>query len=184
MEKSSLIMGSTPRTTRPTIVDDANALNTACQENAHRLVTFRLESQRYALPLTAVERVLRMVEVSPLPKAPAIVLGVVNYHGRVIPVIDLQRRFGLPARSYGLSSSLVVARTERRTLALPVDEVLGVQEVASEIVSPPATVCPGIGLVVGIAALPDGVLFIHDVDTFLSLEEETQLGHALEATPP
>lgn len=64
-----------------------------------------------------------------------IVLGVINFHGRVIPGLDLQRRFGLPTCNYGLSATLFVARTKRRTLALPVAEVFGVQEVAAEIVS-------------------------------------------------
>ena len=183
MDKPSLTVESTSRVSQ-SLSDDVTASDPVRQDSVHCLVIFHLENQRYALPLTAVERVLRMVAVSPLPQAPAIVLGVVNYHGQVIPVIDLQRRFGLPTRHYGLSATLLVVRTERRTLALPVDEVLGVQEVATDIVSPPATVCPGIGLLVGIVALPDGVLFIHDVDAFLSLDEEAQLGQALEATLP
>jgi hypothetical protein len=49
-----------------------------------RLVVFRLEEQRYGLPLAAVERVLPMVAVATLPKAPAVVLGVINVGGRVI----------------------------------------------------------------------------------------------------
>lgn len=182
MDKLSLTVGSEPRISQsPT--DDTSPSDTARQGSVRRLVAFRLEGQRYALHLSVVERVLRMVAVSPLPKAPAIVLGVVNLHGQVIPVLDLQRRFGLPSHNYGLSSTLLVARTNRRTLALPVNEVLGVQEVAAEIVTLPATVCPGIGLVVGIAALPDGVLFIHDLDTFLSLDEEQRLTEALEGQP-
>lgn len=181
MDNPSLTVKSTPRIS-PSPPDDATASDPFRHGSVHRLVIFRLENQRYALHLTAVERVLRMVAVSPLPKAPAIVLGVVNFHGQVIPVLDLQRRFGLSARNYGLSSTLLVAQTKRRTLALPVTEVFGVQEVAAENVSLPTAVCPGIGLVVGIAALSDGVLFIHDLDAFLFLEEEQQLASVFEAS--
>jgi purine-binding chemotaxis protein CheW len=144
-----------------------------------RLVVFRLEGQRYALPLPLVERVWRMVEVAPLPRAPAIVLGVINLHGQVIPVLDLQRRFGRPADRHGLTSCLLVARTSRRRLALPVNEVLGVQAVAAETVTLPDTLFPGIGLVAGIVTLPDGVLFIHDLETFLSVDEAQRLTEAL-----
>jgi purine-binding chemotaxis protein CheW len=63
---------------------------------------------------------------------------------------------------------------------LPVDEILGVQEVPSENVTLPDAVLPGTGLVAGIAALSDGVLLIHDLDTFLSLDEEQRLTEALE----
>ena len=181
MDKPSLTVKSTPRVSQSP-PDDATASDPFRHGSVHRLVIFRLENQRYALHLTAVERVLRMVAVSPLPMAPAIVLGVINFHGRVIPVLDLQRRFGLPIRNYGLNATLLVARTKRRTLALPVTEVFGVQEVAAENVALPAAVCPGIGHVVGIAALSDGVLFIHDLDAFLSLEEEQQLASAFEGT--
>jgi len=149
----------------------------------HRLVAFRIEDQRYAVQLPVVVRVLRMVAVSPLPQAPSIVLGVINVHGQIIPVLDVLRRFGLSACKYGLSSTLLIARTNRRTLALPVNEVLGVQEVTSEIVTSPSALVPGVGLVVGIAAFPDGMLFIHDLDAFLSLDEEQQLSSALEEPP-
>ena len=145
------------------------------------LVVFAIEGQRYALNLPVVERVLPMAEVSPLPEAPAVALGVINIHGQVIPVLDIRRRFGLPIRDYGLDTHLLVARTTRRTLALPVDEVLGVQEIAIEDVTLPETVLPGIGRVEGIVTLPDGLLFIHNLSTFLSLDEERRLTKALEA---
>jgi purine-binding chemotaxis protein CheW len=92
------------------------------------LVVFLLAEQRYALPLRMVERVLPMVAVSPLPQAPPMTLGVINLHGTVIPVVDLRRRFGFPQHEYGLAAHLLLARTTRRTLALPVDEVLDVRK--------------------------------------------------------
>jgi purine-binding chemotaxis protein CheW len=143
-------------------------------------VVFRLEGQRYAFQTFAVERVLPMVALAPLPKAPAVTLGVINLHGTVIPVLDIRLRFGFPPRDYGITAHLLVARTSRRTLAVPVDEVVGVQEVTVDTVTAPAAVLPGIGHVAGIVALADGLLFIHDLDTFLSLEEERELTTALE----
>ena len=92
-------------------------------------VVFCLEGQRYALHLSQVERVLSMVAVSPLPETPAVVAGVINYRGSVVPVLDLRPRFGFARREFGLTDQLLLARTTRRMLALPVDEVLGVNEV-------------------------------------------------------
>lgn len=150
------------------------------------LVVFVIDAQWYALPLAAVERVLPMVAVAPLPQAPPIALGMINLHGVALPVLDMGRRVGLPAREYGVTAQLLVARTPRRTMALPVDEVLGVREVAAQTVSPPDAVLPGLAHVAGIAALPDGMLLIYDLDAFLSLEEECHLTCALEegAAPP
>lgn len=150
------------------------------QSTVLRLVVFVIDEQRYALPLLAVERILPMIAVSPLPQAPAVVLGVINLHGQVLPVVDIRRRFGLAPRDFGLRAHLLVARTSRRTLVVPVDEVLGVSEVAAGAVTPPDAVLPGIGHVAGIVALADGLLFIHDLDAFLSLDEERQLTESLE----
>ncbi len=144
------------------------------------LVVFGIAGQRYALDLPVVERVLRMVQVSPLPKAPPIVLGVINFHGQIIPAIDLVRRLGHSPDHYGLSSFLMVAKTSRRRLAFPVGQVHGVQEVPIESITLPEAGLLGTGLVAGVLALPDGVLFIHDLDTVLSLNEEQGLTQALD----
>ncbi|MBI2494181.1 MAG: purine-binding chemotaxis protein CheW [Candidatus Rokubacteria bacterium] len=146
------------------------------------LVAFVIDGQRYALALGAVERVLPMVAVSPLPRAPAIALGVINVHGTIVPVVDVRRRFGLPARDFGVTTRLVIARAGRRTLAVPADEVLGVVEVAAESVVPPEALLPGIGHVAGVVALPDGLMFIHDLDAFLSPDEERRLSEALDGS--
>jgi purine-binding chemotaxis protein CheW len=146
---------------------------------AGRLVAFRLDEQLFGLPLETVERVLPMVAVTPLPQAPAIARGVIDVHGRITPVVDLRRRLGFPDRTLGLTAHLLVGRTRRRTLALPVDAVLGVREVETAV--PAGAVLPGLAHLAGIVAMPDGLLFIHDLDAFLSLDEERQLATALEA---
>jgi purine-binding chemotaxis protein CheW len=144
------------------------------------LLAFRLGEQRYGLPLQAVERVLPMVAIAPLPQAPRIVLGMVNFHGEVVPVVDVRRRLDLPPREYGLDSWLLVVRTSRRVLALPVDAVEGVVPVTPDRVTSSSAFFPGIAHVAGIVSLDDGLLFIHDPEAFLSLDEERHLAAALE----
>lgn len=146
---------------------------------ARALVVFAVAGRRYALDLSAVERVLPMVAVSPLPRAPDIALGVVNIHGTIVAVVDIRRRFGLPPGATALRDRLLVARTARRVLALVVDAVVGVTEVSRGAITATEAVLPGIGYVAGVAALSDGVLFIHDIEAFLSLDEERRLCRAL-----
>jgi purine-binding chemotaxis protein CheW len=122
-----------------------------------------------------------MIAVAPLPKSPSITLGVINLHGRVLPVVDLRRRFNLPLREYGLTTHLLVVHTTQRQLGLPVDEVVGVMEVSRSAVTPP-TILTGIGHVLGIVPLADGLLFIHDLERVLSLDEERSLARALGET--
>ena len=151
------------------------------EASALQVVVFVLDGQRYAFPLATVQQVLPMAAPAPLPEAPLIALGVINLHGLIVPMLDLRRRLGLPPREYGPADRLVVARSSRRLLAIPVDEALGVMEVAMGSVIPPEVILPGIGRVAGVAPLADGLLFIHDLDSFLSLDEEQGLTAALEA---
>ena len=143
------------------------------------LVAFSVEGVRYAIALAWAERALPMVAVTPVPGAPAVVLGVINIGGTVVPVVDLRRRLGLPAREWGVAARLLLVRTPRRLLAIPADEVLGVLEVETAAVTLTPTVLPGLGRVSGIAALEDGLLFLYDVEAFLSEDEHRALGQAL-----
>ena len=89
---------------------------------SNQLVVFLLNEQRYALYLPVVERVVSAVEVTPLPKAPDIVLGVINMQGKVIPVVNIRRRFGLPERQIDLSDQFIIANTTKRPVVLVASE--------------------------------------------------------------
>lgn len=144
------------------------------------LVVFALDDQRYALLLPAVDRVVRMVTITPLPNAPDIILGAANFKGQVIPVINVRRRFCLPEREIALTDQLVVAHTARRPIALVVDEVLDVVACAGQNLIATENILPRIDYVEGVIKLADGLIFIHDLNKFLSLEEEGSLDQALE----
>lgn len=153
-------------------------------KDADSIIVFTLDDQRYALPLRAVDRVVRMVEITPLPKAPDIVLGVINLQGQIIPVINMRRRFRLPEREIALADQLVVAHTARRPVALVADAVLDVIVCPAQSLIAAEDVIPNIEYVEGVIKLEDGLILIHDLDKFLSLEEEDSLAHALESSAP
>ena len=101
-------------------------------------VVFRLDGERFALPLDQVEIVLRMVSVTPAPDAPPWVIGVIDLHGRVIPVADLRQRLGHPAKEPHRDDRLLVMSLAERTFALVVDEVTEVLALPdSEVEIPP-----------------------------------------------
>ena len=149
-------------------------------DSPHQLVVFNLDDQRYALRLSAVERIVMVAEITPLLKAPQIVLGVLNIQGRVIPVIDIRKRFNLPARETLLSDHMIIAHTASRTVAMTADAVSGVIVRRGEEITLPGKIVPGLEYVEGVVKLDDGLLLIHNLETFLSLEEETALQHAME----
>ncbi len=85
-------------------------------------VIFRIGMQRYALPLAVVERVVRMVSIVPVPETPPWLIGVIDLHGRLIPVIDLRDRLGHPVRNIHPDDRLLVLSLTERSVALAVDE--------------------------------------------------------------
>lgn len=145
----------------------------------NQLVVFTLGDHNYAMRLSAVERAVRMVEITSLPKAPEIVIGVINMQGRIVPVLNMRKRFRLPEREPGLNDQLLIARTSKRTVALVVDTVRDVIEHAMEETIVPQMIVPGLEYVTGVIKLEDGLLFIHNLDQFLSIEEEEALETAI-----
>ncbi|OIQ87420.1 chemotaxis protein CheW [mine drainage metagenome] len=146
----------------------------------NQFVVFTLGEQRYALRLSAVERIVRAVQIDPLPQAPEIVLGIVNIQGRIVPIINLRRRFHLPEREIALSDQFVIAHTSRRPVGLVVDAVTDVIECPEQGVASGDSILPDMEYVAGVVKLQDGMVFIHDLDSCLSLEEEATLKLALE----
>lgn len=146
-----------------------------------QLAVFLLDAQRYALSLDRVDRVVRAVAVSPLPHAPDIVMGLINVQGRPIPVINVRRRFRLPERRIALTDRIVIAHTDQRPVGLVVDAVADVTAYPAHSMIEAGDILPGLEYVEGVVKLPDGLAYIHDLDRFLSLEEETALAQAMES---
>ena len=142
-------------------------------------VAFTLDEGHYALDLSAVERIIQTVEITLLPEAPDIVLGVINIHGKIIPVVNISRRFHLPEKDIEPTNRLIIAHTLKRTVALVVDVVLGVIETPEDRVVKTNTVLPGMDYVQGVVKREDGMILIHDLNKFLSLEEEKTLDTAI-----
>ncbi len=147
---------------------------------SEKLAIFTLEEQRYALRLAVVERVVHAVAISPLPQAPEIVLGIINIQGMIIPIINVRRRFLLPEREIALTNRLIIARAARRSVGLVVDTVSDVMEYPEQNITETENILPGLEYVEGVMKLEDGMVYIHDLDLFLSLEEETSLAQAME----
>ena len=144
-----------------------------------KIVLFSLDEPRYALYLSTVERVVRAVEITPLPKAPDIVLGVINFQGEIIPVIDIRDRFHLPGRERELEDQFIIAHTSKRLVVLAVDSVAGVYEIDTPQIVEVEGAFPYTDYISGIAKVDTRIILITDLEKFLSLDEEIILNKAL-----
>jgi purine-binding chemotaxis protein CheW len=126
---------------------------------------------------TDVVEVHRAAWVSPLPRAPAIVEGVLDVRGEVLPVIDLHRRFGLPAKAMELADHLVVVQAGPRRVVVHVGPAVDLLTAPVEDLEQAVEIAP---YARGAARLPDGVVLIHDPEAFLAPAERVALDRALD----
>ncbi len=146
-----------------------------------KIVVFSVGDSHCALPLACVEKVIRAVQISPLPEAPEIVAGAINLAGRIVPVINLRRRFCFADRNLMVDDRFIIAKTQKRTVALIADSVEGLREVSSEQLvrlEDPLAFAPQLR---GAAKISGELILIFDLDLFLSDNEERSLENALKA---
>lgn len=135
-----------------------------------QLCAFRVGDQEYAVDLMRVEEVLRPPAVTPLPRAPSVVEGVVHLRGAVVPVVDLRRCLGSPVPERpGRRERLLVCLLGQRRVALRVDAALEVMRVARAALrpAPPLSTEAGAPFVVGVCGAPERPRLLLDVKVLL-----------------
>jgi len=109
-----------------------------------QVVVFELSAETYALDILHVHEIIRVQPVTPVPGAPEYIEGLINLRGRVVPIVDLRKRFGLRARPIGDRSRIIVVQVSDDILGIVVDAVSEVITVAPEFVEPAARVVTGL----------------------------------------
>jgi purine-binding chemotaxis protein CheW len=141
----------------------------APSERPESWVTFDLAGETYALPVTAVQEIVRPGLITRVPHAPAPVRGITNLRGRVLAVVDLRVRLGLPAGETGDKSRVLVVAARERTLGLLVDAARQVVKLLpSAVQSPPADIrSERTDFLLGVYHLADELVILLDVDQVL-----------------
>lgn len=147
------------------------------------VLVFEVGGVRYGLPALQVREIARAVTIVPLPRAPAIVEGVIDVHGTLVPVLDLRARFQLPAKPLSHTDHLILAWAGPRLVAVRADRATGLHRIDPEQIDAGKGGVPGVDHVVGIAKLPDGLVLVHDLRGFLDQAESTALEGAVADTP-
>ncbi|HEU4748379.1 MAG TPA: chemotaxis protein CheW [Gemmatimonadaceae bacterium] len=148
------------------------------------ILVFAVDTHRYALPARDVDQVVRAVTITPLPGAPLVVEGVIDVHGTLVPVLDLRRRFGLPAQAPALSDLLIIASAPSRRVALRVGDSASILKIDPASLDRSGESLTQSPWVAGLAKLSDGIVVIHDLALFLSESESESLAKALADKTP
>lgn len=147
------------------------------QDEFCQLVTCRVDREEYAVDILSVQEINRMVEITRVPKAPSFVEGVINLRGRIIPVLDLRRRFGLPEAERTDGSRIVVVTVRGRVIGLIVDSVMEVLRIPKATIEPPPSIgsTAGAEFIQGVGRISDRLLTLIDLNRLLTTEESVAL---------
>jgi len=148
------------------------------------LVVFQLAQQTYGIDIASVFEIIRMEKITKVPRTPDFVEGVINLRGKIIPVIDLCKRFGLDYTEATNSSRIIIVDVDGNTIGMIVDAVSEVLSVPAESIEPPPSMIHGIdaAYLKGIAILEGRLIILlnlgkifhdHEINEIEELTVET-----------
>jgi purine-binding chemotaxis protein CheW len=141
----------------------------AAGEELLQLVSFNIGDEEFGVDILHVQEINRMLEVTRVPNAPACVDGVINLRGRVIPIIDLRRRFGMERKEHDKNTRIVVVELSGRVLGFVVDAVREVLRIPRSMTEPPPHLV-GVGreeYIKAVGKLDDRLLILLDLEKVL-----------------
>jgi len=143
----------------------------------HQLVVFNLANEQYGVSICAVESIIKLQPITVVPSAPRFIVGVTNLRGRVLPVIDLRKRFGLPAVEPTRETRLIVVALTAQQVGMLVDSVTEVLRVAEEDIEAPSPIVTTVNstFITGIAKIGERLIVLLSLERVLSPEEQTDL---------
>jgi purine-binding chemotaxis protein CheW len=137
-----------------------------------QLVIFKLASEDYGLPISKVQEINRMVEVTKLPQTPDFMEGIINLRGRIIPVMDLRKRFGFSPQEHQDDTRIMVVDVSGQTVGFIVDAVHEVAKIAEDCIEPPPpSFVMDVQFVQGVGKLEDRLVILLDIDRIITSQE-------------
>lgn len=149
----------------------------ATDDSSEQLVVMELASESYCVSIGAVNTIIRMQEITRIPRAPGWVEGVINLRGSIIPVIDLRKRFGLATSETTKASRIVVVEASGQMIGMVVDAVVETLRLSSDAIEPPSPVVVSVdsAYVRGVGKAGERLVILLDLDRVLSQREVESL---------
>lgn len=147
-----------------------------------QLVSFRLSGEEYGIDILKVQEINRMLTITKVPNAPDFVEGIINLRGKVIPIINLRKRFGLEVKEVDKHTRIIVVNLDSRILGIVVDGVSEVLRLPSDTVQPAPPIVSGQGAdyIRGIGKIGERLLILLDLNKLFSTEDREAIDRVVE----
>jgi purine-binding chemotaxis protein CheW len=145
-----------------------------------KVVSFHLGSEEYGVDIAQVQEIIRMVEITHVPRAPHFMEGVINLRGQLIPIIDLRTRFAMPRADTTKSTRIVVTEIGSKRVGIVVDSVSEVLNIPLEQVEDAPDMIAGVGTeyIQGVGKVGDRLIILLDLTMVITGDEKAQLESA------
>ncbi|MBA4252230.1 MAG: chemotaxis protein CheW [Chlorobiaceae bacterium] len=134
-----------------------------------QLVSFFIGNEEFAIYILCVQEINRMISITKVPNSPSYVEGVINLRGRVIPVINLRSKLGIPTKEHDKNTRIIVVEINKTTVGFIVDGVNEVLRIPKSITEPPPAIVAGINseFIEAVGKLDDRLLILLDLEKIL-----------------
>ncbi|MHB1419669.1 MAG: chemotaxis protein CheW [Bacillota bacterium] len=146
-----------------------------------QLVVFRLAGETYGIDIANVHEIIRMQNITVVPRTPRFVEGVINLRGRIIPVIDLRKRFSIPPEERTQNTRIMVVEVGNVTVGMIVDSVMEVLRLPAANIEPPPPIVDGVDVAYlrGVGKVESSLVILLNMDRVLHQDEQIQLQTAV-----
>ena len=146
-----------------------------------QLVSFELNGEEFGIEILMVQEIIRMIQITKIPNTQDFIEGVVNLRGRVIPVVNLRDKLGMPPKEHDAKTRIVVVEILGKTIGFIVDSVSEVLRIPVSITeTPPAIISSGINseFIKSVGKLEDRLVILIDLEKILSHSDKHMLQEA------
>lgn len=145
-----------------------------------QIVSFRLAREEYGLDIMGVQEIILLGEITEIPEVPAYVRGLINLRGKIIPIVDLRKRFGLEAGDPTEHTRIIVFNSGGDTFGIVVDAVNEVLRLEPDKIEPPPKGVVGINsaYIKGLVKMEERIMILLDSERIMSSSDQATISNA------
>jgi len=153
------------------------AVTSGADTDIKGLVTFNIGEEEFGVDILLVETIIRMMEITKVPRAPLFVEGVINLRGAIIPIIDFRKRFNMKEKQENKDTRIIVSNVDNKQMGFIVDSVSEVLRLPVSSIEPPPPIVAGIEseYIEGVGKLDDRLVILIDINRIFSIAEKEKI---------
>lgn len=142
-----------------------------------QVASFRVGSEEYGVDISQIQEIIRMVEITRIPRTPEFMDGVINLRGQLIPIVDLRTRFGMPRIEPTKSARIIVTDIGSKRVGIVVDSASEVLNIPLEAIEEAPEMIAGIGadFLQGVGKVGDRLVILLDLTMVISGAQRREL---------